>query len=102
MRITTEQTSRKLSWGRRLLLVAIASVAVAAPVFAGLVCAGESPAPFQTGDTAAKPQKFEVASIRLIPDNDVVPLHGESADAAWSGAVHHARGHSGTRHRVGI
>ena len=85
MRITTEQTSRKLSWGRRLLLVAIASVAVAAPVFAGLVCAGESPAPFQTGDTAAKPQKFEVASIRLIPDNDVVPLAGSPLSPPGAG-----------------
>lgn len=74
VRIMTEQMAGKLGWGSRLLLTAIASVAVAASVFTGLVYAGQRPAPFQSADAAAKPQKFEVASIRAIPDKDVVPL----------------------------
>jgi uncharacterized protein (TIGR03435 family) len=67
VRIMTGQMARNLSTGRKLLLVALCAIAVAAPVVAGLAWAGQNQAQPQAGDAAHLPQ-FDVVSIKPHKD----------------------------------
>ena len=67
VRIMTGQTARNLSLSRKLLLGALGSIAVAAPLIAGLAWAEQQPAEKQATETAPLPQ-FDVVSVKPHKD----------------------------------
>lgn len=66
-RIMTGQAARNLSLSRKLLLGALCSIALAAPLIAGLAWAGQQPAQQNTAGAAPLPQ-FDVISIKPHKD----------------------------------
>ncbi len=63
IRIMTQRVSRKLDFGRKLLLAAVSMAAVAGPIVFGIVNAPPSSAQSQAGTPANAPS-FEVASVK--------------------------------------
>jgi uncharacterized protein (TIGR03435 family) len=70
VRIMTQRLANRLSLGRKLLLAAAAILAVAGPIFFGLLNATQGRAQSQSAAASSLPS-FEVASIKPDKDNDM-------------------------------
>jgi len=71
--IMTKNLSRKLDFSRKLLLSAVASAAIAVPIFLGLFHATQTRAESQAHDATASAPAFEATSINLNKNGEPMP-----------------------------